>query len=246
VEWFPFFANTAPRIVLAAAALVFPLLFFIPAPYGRHYRPGFGPSLPARLGWVVMESPSLVLFAALWWTLPERFEPSLALLAALWLTHYAERTLIFSALMRGEGRRKPWLTVGMAIVFNVLNAGGNALSLAPRTPDGAYVFGVALFVVGMAINLHSDAVLRHLRAPGETGYRVPHGGFFRWVSSPNYFGEMIEWLGFALAAGTLASWAFFAFTVANLLPRAISHHRWYRERFPDYPGTRRALIPFVL
>jgi steroid 5-alpha reductase family enzyme len=148
--------------------------------------------------------------------------------------------------MRGEGRRKPWLTVGMAIVFNVLNAGGNALSLTPRTPDSAYVFGVALFVVGMIINLHSDAVLRHLRAPGETGYRVPHGGFFRWVSSPNYFGEMIEWLGFALAAGTLASWAFFAFTVANLLPRAVSHHRWYRERFPDYPSTRRALIPFVL
>lgn len=241
-----FFVERAPVIVLVAAAFVFPLLFFIPAPYGRHYRPGFGPSLPARVAWVSMESPSLLLFAAFWWTLPQRFESTVGLLAGLWLLHYAQRTLIFSVLMRGEGRRKPWLTVVMALAFNVLNAGGNALSLAPRAVDAVFLAGVGLFVAGMLINLHADAVLRNLRAPGETGHRIPHGGLYRFVSSPNYLGEMIEWLGFAIAAGTLAALAFFVFTVANLLPRAISHHRWYRERFSDYPVERRALIPFVL
>lgn len=246
MRFFESLSQSAPLIVFAAAAIVFPLLFFVPAPYGRHYRSGFGPSLPARLAWVVMESPSLVLFAALWWTLPVRFDASVALLAGLWLAHYAQRTLIFSLLMRGQGRRKPWLTVAMALVFNVLNATGNALSLTPRTPDVVYVLGVALFVAGMAINLHADAVLRGLRAPGETGYRVPHGGLYRWISSPNYFGEMLEWMGFAMAAHTAAGWAFFAFTVANLLPRAVSHHRWYREQFSDYPAMRRAVIPFVL
>ena len=106
--------------------------------------------------------------------------------------------------------------------------------------------GVTLFALGFGLNVHSDRVLRSLRAPGETGYRIPFGGGFAYVSAPNYLGEILEWLGFALAAQTLAAWAFAAFTVANLAPRALSNHRWYRERFPDYPLRRRALIPFPL
>ncbi len=66
------------------------------------------------------------------------------------------------------------------------------------------------------------------------------------MSCPNYLGECLEWLGFGMAAGTLAAFAFFVFTVANLLPRAVTHHRWYRERFPDYPRERKVLVPFVL
>ena len=37
-----------------------------------------------------------------------------------------------------------------------------------------------------------------------------------------------------------------ALSAANLVPRALATHRWYRERFPDYPQDRKALIPFVL
>jgi steroid 5-alpha reductase family enzyme len=88
-------------------------------------------------------------------------------------------------------------------------------------------------------------VLRTLRKPGETGYKIPHGGLYRFISSPNYFGELLEWSGFAIAAQTLAGWAFFFFTFANLAPRAVSHHRWYREKFSEYPSSRRALIPFL-
>ena len=35
------------------------------------------------------------------------------------------------------------------------------------------------------------------------------------------------------------------FTFANLAPRAWSHHKWYRKKFPDYPKQRRAVIPFI-
>jgi 3-oxo-5-alpha-steroid 4-dehydrogenase 1 len=34
-------------------------------------------------------------------------------------------------------------------------------------------------------------------------------------------------------------------SLANLVPRAIATHRWYREKFPDYPKDRKILIPFV-
>jgi protein-S-isoprenylcysteine O-methyltransferase Ste14 len=93
------------------------------------------------------------------------------------------------------------------------------------------------------VNLHADAVLRGLRKPGETGYAVPHGGTYRFVTSPNYLGEIVEWVGFAIAAQSYAALAFAVFTVANLAPRARSHHRWYREKFADYPTSRKILLP---
>ena len=37
----------------------------------------------------------------------------------------------------------------------------------------------------------------------------------------------------------------FDYTFANLAPRAVSHRRWYRETFPDYPPSRKALVPWV-
>lgn len=238
-------AREAPKVVLVLAAFVFPVLLFISAPYGRHYRPGWGPSMPARLGWLVMEAPSFFLFGALWWLNPGRGAPVVTLLGLLWLLHYAQRTFVFSLLMRDQQKRKPIATVLMAIVFNVLNASGNAVGLHERPIDAPLIAGVALFLAGMAINVHADHVLRTLRKPGETGYQVPFGGLYRWISAPNYFGEIVEWVGFAIAAQTLAGWAFAAFTFANLAPRAVSHHRWYRERFAQYPPARRALIPFV-
>ena len=94
--------------------------------------------------------------------------------------------------------------------------------------------------------MHSDNILLRLRKPGGSGYSIPRGGAFRYVSCPNYLGELLEWAGWALATWSLAGLAFFAYAVANLLPRALSHHRWYREKFEDYPAKRRALIPGML
>ncbi len=238
------FAHAAPRIVLLFAAIVFPVLFFITAPYGRHERPGWGPTLPAKLSWVVMESVSFFVFAALWVMNPQFGTPVVMLLGAAWLVHYGQRTFVFSLLMR-DAKRQPLLTMSMAIVFNAFNAGGNALSLNDRAIDLPLVGGLVIFLAGMLVNLHADHVLRSLRKPGESGYKIPHGGLYAVVSSPNYLGEILEWVGFAIAAQTLAGWAFAAFTFANLAPRALSNHRWYRQKFADYPSQRRALIPFL-
>ena len=45
----------------------------------------------------------------------------------------------------------------------------------------------------------SDQLLVNLRKPGETGYKIPVGGLFDYVTGANFFGEIVEWTGFALA-----------------------------------------------
>ena len=57
-------------------------------------------------------------------------------------------------------------------------------------------------------------------------YQVPRGGFFEVVSAANYFGEILEWIGFALAGLNVASVWFAGFSLVFLGLRGLHHHRW--------------------
>jgi hypothetical protein len=235
------------EFVLAAATAIG--LRFVTAPYGRHGRGGWGPTVPARVGWVVMESVAPLGFAAVFLAGPHRAQVVPLLLLGLWQLHYLQRAFVYPFLMRG-GSRFPVSVMAMAIAFNTLNAWINArwVSAYGDYPvswlaDPRFLLGVALFIGGLAINLSADRTLRGLRGPGETGYKIPFGGAYRWVSCPNYLGEIVEWFGWALATWSWPGLAFAVYTTANLAPRAVAHHAWYRDHFPDYPPERRALLP---
>jgi 3-oxo-5-alpha-steroid 4-dehydrogenase 1 len=231
---------------MAIAAVTFVVLLKISAPYGRHARKGWGPSLPAWAGWVLMEAPSPLLIGYFFFTSAARADVGTALLAAMWLFHYGYRILVFPFLGSGKKSPMPISIAGTAVLFNLMNGGINGYGLFRL--DGAhevgprFVAGAALFAAGFAIHVKADAVLRALRTPGESGYKIPQGFLYRWVSCPNYLGEIVEWAGFALAAGTLWPLSFLVWTIANLAPRAFAHHRWYQQTFPDYPRGRRALL----
>lgn len=238
---------------VALAVPTFVALRRVVAPYGRYVRSGWGPTIPSRIGWIVMESPAPLFFAAVYLAGRHRGEQAPLVLLGLWLTHYLYRTFLFPLRMRAEGRRMPVAVAVVAFGFNVMNAWLNArwISELGTYPDGwlgdpRFLIGATLFLGGFAVNVASDAALRRLRAPGETGYRIPRGGLFERVSCPNYFGEIVEWTGWAVASWSLAGLAFAIYTFANLAPRALTHHAWYRERFPDYPRQRRAVIPYLL
>ena len=172
----------------------------------------------------------------------------------MWQGHYLYRAFVFPFLLSRGARAWPVSVVAMGASFNLVNAALNGRWLFSLSPgyaedwlaDPRFVVGGLLFVGGFVVHLRADQQLRALRVPGETGYRVPRGGFYRWVSCPNYLGEVVQWSGFALATWSLPGLSFALWTVANLLPRAIAHHRWYRREFADYPKERRAVIPWVL
>lgn len=249
LEWH----SWAVRTEIALAVLTAAVLLFVAAPYGRYERKGWGPTLPAALGWFLMELPAVVLFVAFFVSGDHRFELVPLVLLGLWQIHYLNRTFGFPMRMRASGRRMPAVITLLGIGFNTLNAYVNArwighlgsYGIAWLT-DPRFLAGTALFLTGWLGNLQSDAILRNLRKPGETGYTIPRGSLFRWVSAPNYLCEIVEWTGWAIATWSTAGLAFAVYAAANLVPRALRHHAWYRERFADYPPERKALIPYLL
>jgi len=232
-----------------SAAFVFVALYFITVPYGRHTHTGWGPLVPARPGWVAMELPAVLVIAALWATGDISLVGTLFL--CIWQIHYLQRTFLFPLLMRG-GHGTSVLIVLFSLLFNTMNGFINGWWLYHRAAydvswlaDPRFIVGLMVFIAGFAVNLHSDHVLRSLRGPGETGYKIPMTGLHRFVASPNYLGELLEWTGWAILTWSLPGLAFALFTAANLVPRAHAHRQWYRRTFPDYPPERRRIIPFI-
>ncbi len=239
--------------LIACGALVFISLFFVVAPYGRHARDGWGVTISNRVGWMLMESPAALAFGSIYAAGVNALQPVPLALAAMWLTHYVHRAFIYPLRLKAAQKPMPLSVAAMAITFNLLNAYVNARWISQLGhyevswfSDPRFITGVLVFAAGMVVNIRSDNILFALRRPGEAGYKIPQGGAYRWVSAPNYLGELVEWGGWAIATWSLAGLSFFLFTAANLLPRALSHHRWYKQTFPDYPPRRRAVIPWLL
>ncbi|XP_029284163.1 3-oxo-5-alpha-steroid 4-dehydrogenase 2a [Cottoperca gobio] len=222
--------------------------------YGR-YVAAEGLCCPARLGWFLQEVPALLLPLLL---LLQPDEPQSSrdrtrriLPLCTFMLHYFHRSFIYSFLTRG--RPVPLPIVLYSAIFCSLNGflqGHHLLHCArfedSRLTDARTAAGFLLFLVGMTINIHSDHILRGLRRPGETVYRIPYGGMFEFVSGANFFGEIVEWCGYAVAAWTLPAFAFAFFTACSIGPRAYQHHRDYQQRFEDYPRCRKALLPLIL
>ncbi len=233
------------------AAIVFIVLFFFTAPYGRHVLKGWGSMVTSWLGWVIMEAPAAVVFAICFAIgVNSRTVPALVFLV-LWEAHYLHRAFIYPFMLRGNAIRMTVAVVSMGMFFNAVNAYMNGRYIFNFSRyysndwllDVRFIAGVALFIFGFVINRQSDNILRHLRKPGETGYKIPKGDLYKWISCPNYLGEILIWTGWAVATWSLAGLAFAVWTAANLIPRARSNHNWYREQFEDYPASRKALIP---
>lgn len=239
--------------IAIAIITFFYLLFFETAPYGRHSSTSWGPSIRNKLAWFLMELPALFGFLFFFFTTAEYTNKVVLLFIILWCVHYVNRTLIFPLRIKTKGKKMPLIIVLSGMFFNTINTFliANYLAKNPGKytvewfTTWQFVLGFTLFILGFVINQYSDYILIKLRKPGETSYKIPNGFLFRYISCPNLFGEVIEWLGFALLTWSLPAFAFLFWTMANLIPRAIAHHKWYLSRFENYPKERKAIIPFI-
>lgn len=238
------------------AVLVFIALHFVTAGYGVFYNKKWGPAMPNKLGWILMESPVFIVMILLC-IISERSTNIVCLVfLILFEIHYFQRSFIFPFLIRGKSVM-PLSVILMGVVFNVLNAvmqGGWIFYVAPEnmyelswlaTPQ--FIIGTLVFFTGMIININSDYIIRHLRKPGDTKHYLPKKGLFKYVTSANYFGEFVEWVGFAILTWSLSGAVFALWTFANLAPRAAKIYNNYKKEFGDELDTKKVkrIIPFI-
>lgn len=246
-------------ILVGVCVIIVEVGFGARAPYGRHASlPAaryYGPVIHPKVAWAFQESWSVLVPLAMLTAADARClaAPRNLLLLSMFLGHYCYRSLIFPWRMRG-GAPMPiglCLCASAFCAWNGYVQGRAWTALSVRSTDTpldvlCVALGFGVWAAGLYINLQADHILRTLRKPGETGYKVPYGGAFKYVSGANYFGEIVEWCGYAICSGgTLPAVAFAFFTFANTAPRAHHHHLWYRAKFDDYPAERRAVIPFL-
>ncbi|MBC8245175.1 MAG: 3-oxo-5-alpha-steroid 4-dehydrogenase [Verrucomicrobia bacterium] len=247
----PNWLATLTWVWLALALPIAACLCFVNAPYGRHNPGTWRRMIRARTAWLIMESPAVLLPAGAFVWARGWESPVLGGFLAIWLLHYVHRAWIYPFRLAKTSSPMPVLLMLMGLLFNLINGSlhGTWLFVHPGVigtdwlGDWRFATGAVVFGIGFVINLDSCNRLLRLRRekPGE--YSVPCGGMFRWVSCPNYLGEITEWIGWALLTWSPAGLAFAAWTMANLVPRARAHHRWYHAQFPDYPAKRKALLP---
>lgn len=242
--------------MLGMAVMVFVSLYFVTAGYGQFRTKQWGLSINNKVAWVLMEIPVFIVMLTIWLGSPLKWALPQLVLFCLFELHYFQRSLVFPFLLKGKSKM-PVAIMLMGVLFNVINGllqgGGLYWYPNPDFAEGAgyllrwnAIAGILLFIIGMAVNLHSDHVIRHLRKPGDTKHYLPQKGMYRYVTSANYMGEILEWTGFALAAGTLVAWVFPIWTAANLVPRAHAIYNKYREEFgKEALAEKKRIIPFI-
>lgn len=264
---FELYFNLQPKLIVETynfvlvsmtvlAVIVFIALQYFQAGYGFLKSPKWGFSIPNKIGWVLMESPVFITMCILYATSERAANTTTIAITLLFLTHYLQRSFIFPFLIRGENKM-PIAIILMGVVFNVINAYMQGRWLYSFSPEGMYsqewllspqfIIGTIIFILGMYVNLQSDHIIRHLRKPGDSNHYIPMGGMFKYVSSANYFGEILEWVGFAILTWSVPGVVFVIWTCANLVPRANSLYKKYEEEFGvEFTKlNRKRVIPFI-
>lgn len=248
--------NKLLYIMIGIAVIVFIALFFVEAGYGKMISPKWGPAINNKVAWVLMECPVFLVMLYIMLQSPRKNEVAPMVLFFIFELHYFLRSFVFPFLLKGKSKM-PIVIILMGLVFNTINGYIQGYWIFFLSPDTMYttswlttpqfIIGTVVFFIGLIINQHSDHIIRHLRAPGDTKHYLPKKGMYRYVTSANYFGEILEWVGFAIATWSLAGMVFVIWTCANLVPRANSIYKKYRVEFADEFNqmSLKRIFPFI-
>jgi len=236
---------------LILALISFFLLLKINAPYGKFYSKGWGMLFEYKLGWFIQEIVSPITFSYFFIIGVGEKNIVSCILFVMWVAHYINRSIIFPLRLKTTSKI-PLSVIISAIFFNLINGFINGYYIGNIAYFGNnyfytinFILGIIIFVIGMCINLSADNIIIKIKSK-TNNYEIPHGFVYKYISCPNYFGEILEWCGFALITWSIPGLLFAIWTIANLVPRSIANHNWYKSKFSDYPLNRKAIIPFII
>lgn len=233
------------------AVIVFTILQFVTPAYGMTFNNRWGVSIRSNWGWFLMESPVFLLMCVIYvaaiiqgapYTLAN-FPWVTTVIFVFFQMHYLQRCYVFPSKMRGTSKM-PLSIIFTGFFFNMTNAymqGGWLFFVNPQqyadiswlwSPQ--FILGTIIFFIGVVINMHSDIVIRRLRSDKyDNNYYLPRGFLFEKVNSSNYFGEILEWVGFAILSWSVAGAVFLLWTCANIIPRSKAVYARYEQLFGD-------------
>lgn len=100
-----------------------------------------------------------------------------------------------------------WTLQGLWVSATASPALAALLATETGGPDWTLAAGAALWLAGFAIEVAADEQKRRFRAVAENRDRYITSGLWAWSRHPNYFGEILLWIGIAvIAAPTLQGW----------------------------------------
>lgn len=261
MEVFAQFYHYLLPVMAILGVFAFILCQFVSAPYGMTYSNRWGFSVRSNLGWFIMECPvffaMLLLYFISFATDVKPFNIVTLVMFIFFEFHYFQRSFIFPLLMRGQSKM-PISLILIGMLFNTFNAimqGGWLFFFSPADAypiswfwSPQFIIGTLLFVFGMVVNLYSDRVIRNLRKDDmDNNYYIPYGWSFRKISSANYFGEILEWLGFAILTWSVAGAVFLLWSFANIVPRSKAVYERYTQFFgEEFTSLKRyKIFPYI-
>lgn len=116
-----------------------------------------------------------------------------------------------------------------------------------------HIIGTAIFLWAFCVQFDSHLRMASLRKNSAGNvvtlkHKIPRGGMFEYVSCPHYMAEIVLYcaLSVVLGAPNTTWWLMMSWNWTNQVAVSFLSHNWYRENFPSYPRSRKAVIPFVL
>ena len=103
------------------AVLAFITLFYKNAAYGRYFTLDSNYKIPSRIGWIIMESPTLIGMLIFIVLFRNKIGQTEIIFCLLWLSHYIHRTMIWPFRAQLKGKSMTVGVVSMAILFNSVN-----------------------------------------------------------------------------------------------------------------------------
>ncbi|KAE8213856.1 hypothetical protein CF327_g2678 [Tilletia walkeri] len=195
------------------------------------------------------------------------FEPSQVQTLALSLVvlHYIKREFETLFIHRFSNDTMPFFNVfknsfhywglgGVFIAFFLYSPSTSRSALAKIAPSSPFallndqtylLIGASIWVIAELGNLFSHLQLMWLRPKGTRVRKIPRGGAFELVTSPNYFFEITSWLALTFLTLSPAVGLFAIVGAVQMAAWADKKHRNYRKEFKDYPRNRKRMIPFI-
>ena len=130
----------------AMSVLVFVVLqFFIKVSYGRHDTEDRawwgGPGVPTRVAWAIMEAPSSIGFAVIYFLGANAWQPVPLLLFALWQVHYFQRSFIYPFKRSVKPGDKTPLLLPLIALFTIIDPQWPLGPVSPELAEAPFMTG---------------------------------------------------------------------------------------------------------